>query len=478
MILRILLSLLAAGFLLTACHGGAGRIDNPRQFQSRPLEFEFPAVDRFRTANGIHVFFLEDRELPLVNITAKVGGGSLYDPEGKAGLGELFAAALRGGGAGGHPPVDFDEILEIMAANLFVDTDTHATRIDLSLRSEDLEKGLGLLADLLRRPRFDAERLDLAKKRMVESIRRRDDLLRDLARDRFRRRLYRGHPLGRETTVASVGRIGRADLVAFHKTHFRPDNVWLAVSGNVGRKELENLLEKNFGNWPAGAVGNLPPPSLPPSPEPLLLLVKRDLPQTTILMGDRGIDKDAFDLFDVQVLNFILGGGGFNSRLMREIRSDRGLAYSVYSHFQIGRRLPGLFLVACETRAPATIEVIRMIRDIIGDLRKQPPGEEELRLARESLVNSFVFAFDDSHAVVCREARLDFYGYPADYLRTYRDRIAAVTGQGVMEAARRRLDPERFTIVLVGDPEGFKSGLEELGVPVMEIPPGGGDKAE
>ncbi len=195
-------------------------------------------------------------------------------------------------------------------------------------------------------------------------------------------------------------------------------------------------------------------------------------------MGDLGIDKNAPDLFDALVLDFILGGGGFNSRLMRQIRSDRGLAYSVYSHFQVGRRLPGLFWVGCETRADATVEVIRLIHAIIEDLRENRVSESELRLAQESLINSFVFAFDDRHAVVAREARLDFYDYPADYLRTYRDRIAAVTPEGVLAAARRRLDPQRFTIVLVGDPALFDAGMETLGMPVREIPAAGGAGAK
>ncbi|NLC69967.1 MAG: insulinase family protein [Desulfuromonadaceae bacterium] len=476
--IRLLLSLLAAVFLLAGCHSGSTRISRPEQFQSQPLIFQFPAVDRFRTANGIRVFFLEDRELPLVSISAMVDGGSLVDPDGKVGLGALFAATLRSGGAGRYAPDAFDDLLEGMAANLAVATDTYATHFELSLRREDLDKGLALLDDLLRRPLLDRERLDLAKKRMAEAIRRRDDFPRELARDRFRRQVYQGHPLGREPTVASVERVSRSDLVAFHQRHFHPGNLWLAVSGDIGLEELKILLDKTFGDWPAAAFTAAAPVPPPQPPERELLLARRNLPQTTIIMGDLGIDKNAPDLFDALVLDFILGGGGFNSRLMRQIRSDRGLAYSVYSHFQVGRRLPGLFWVGCETRADATVEVIRLIHAIIEDLRENRVSESELRLAQESLINSFVFAFDDRHAVVAREARLDFYDYPADYLRTYRDRIAAVTPEGVLAAARRRLDPQRFTIVLVGDPALFDAGMETLGMPVREIPAAGGAGAK
>ena len=466
---------LAAVFLLAGCHSGAARLTDPDLFQALPLVFQFPAVERFQTANGIRVFFIEDRELPLVSISALVGGGSLADDDGKMGLGELFAATLRSGGAGAHGPDAFEDLLEAMAANLTVVTDTYATQIDLSLRREDLAKGLHVLDDLLRRPLLAEDRLDLAKKRMAEAIRRRGDFPRELARERFRRHIYQGHPLGREATEATVKRVTRVDLAAFHGRHFHPDNLWLAVSGDVGRQELGELLDQVFGSWAAAGVAPLPPPPLPQPGARALLLARRDLPQTTIIMGDLGIDKDAPDLFDALVLDFILGGGGFNSRLMRQIRSDRGLAYSVYSHFQVGRRLPGLFWVGCETRADATLEVIRLIRSIIEGLRSSPVDEAELRLAQESLINSFVFAFEDSHTVVAREARLDFYDYPEDYLRTYRDRIAAVTAPGVLAAAQRRLDPQRFTIVLVGDPGRFDAAPQTLGWPVEEF--SGGDGA-
>jgi zinc protease len=476
--IRILFSLLLAAALLTGCRSGVARIDRPQEFRSQPLVFQFPAVERFRTANGIRVFFLEDHELPLVSITAMIGGGSLEDPADKVGLGELFAATLRSGGAGDLRPDAFDDRLETLAADLDVDTSTYATQIDLSLRRADLETGLALLDDLLQRPGLATDRLDLAKKRLAEAIRRRDDFPRELAQEWFRRHIYQGHPLGMVPSVASVGRVTRSDLVAFHGRHFHPDNLWLAVSGDIGLTELKGLLDRTFGAWPAAGTAETPAAPLGQTGGPALLLARRDLPQTTIVMGDLGIDKNAPDLYDVMVLDYILGGGGFNSRLMREIRSNRGLAYSVYSHFQVGRRLPGLFWVGCETRADATAEVIRLVRSIIAEMRKTPVSAAELSLAKESLINSFVFAFDDRQDVVSRAARLDFYGYPPDFLGSYRDRIAAVTAQGVLAAAQRRLDPQHFTLVLVGDPARFDAAPETLGAPVREIPASNGAAPE
>ena len=199
------------------------------------------------------------------------------------------------------------------------------------------------------------------------------------------------------------------------------------------------------------------------------------MPQTTLLAGEVGITKDAPDLQAVRVMNWILGGGGFNSRLMREVRSNRGLAYSVYSYFQIGRKLPGPFIAGTETKSGTTLEVIRLLREQMARMRQAPVSAAELALAKESLINSFVFAFTDSHAIVSQQLRLDFYGYPADYLQRYRERVAAVTAADVLQAARDHLHPERQALVVVGNPTAFDGDPASLGLPVKTVAPAGSD---
>ncbi len=449
------------------CMAGKGVIRHPDQLQFQPLKFSFPAVERIETSNGIRVFFKEDRELPLITITAVVGGGSLEDPDDKVGLGDLFGTVLRTGGAGGFPADELDEILETMGADLGVGTDTYATTLSLSVRSADLESGMAILHDLLRAPRFAEQRLELARKKEIEGIRRRNDLPETVAHRSLGRWLYQGHPLGRESTIESVSKVTRNDLLTFHQRHFHPNNMWLAVSGDLGEKDLKNLLVKVFGDWPMAEMKPTPIPPLPEKPDSVLLLTRKDVSQTNILMGSRGIDKSAPDLAACQVMNFILGGGGFNSRLMREIRSNRGLAYSIYSYFQIGRRLPGLFLIGGETKSESTLEVVNLVREMIRQMRTTEVSGEELRLAKESLVNSFVFAFTDSHAVVARELRLDFFDYPQGYLKNYRDRIASVNVADVLAAAKRHLNPADLTIALVGDEAQFDGPPASLGLKIM-----------
>jgi zinc protease len=205
------------------------------------------------------------------------------------------------------------------------------------------------------------------------------------------------------------------------------------------------------------------------SREPKVLAGDKAVPQTTILIGELGIDKSDPDLHAVRVMNYILGGGGFNSRLMREIRSNRGLAYSVYSYYQVGRRLPGPFIAGAETKSSSTLDVVETMRRIMAEMREEPVTDAELELARESLINSFVFAFTDTHDVVTQIMRLDFYEYPEGYLESFRDRVAAVSKEDVLRVAREHLNPESQKIVLVGDRAAFDNSLEALGIPVEAV---------
>jgi zinc protease len=392
--------------------------------------------------------------------------GTIDEPEDKTGLGQLYAAALRTGGAGSRPPAELDGELERLAIDLGVDVDSYATTCEMSVQAGDLEAGLSVLADLLRRPRFDAQRMELARRQLIEQIRRQEDDPGFVAGRALRRALYGDHPLGRTPTVPGVLAVTRQDLLRLHDRHALPNELWLGISGDFDRGELKGLLEELLGDWPAGDSTSQAIPPLPAEMPARVVAVGKDLPQTTILLGERGIDKNDPDLYALRVLNYTLGGGEFNSRLMREVRSNRGLAYSVYSYFQVGRRLPGLFIAGGETRTASVVEVVELMRRLMKEITEGPVSSDELQLAKDSLINSFVFAFDNSHDIVTQIMRTDYYDYPADYLERYRERIAAVTAEQVLAAARRHLHPDSQVVVLVGDQASLE-GFEELfGLPV------------
>ncbi len=434
-----------------------------------PLEFEIPPVDRVDLPNGIRVYLLEDNELPLVEVSVMVEAGAVSVPEEKTGLHTLLATVLRTGGTASLAPMEVDEALEAMAANLSVSSDAYATTFDISLRSRDMAQGTAILAALIREPGLDAGRLALARKQAIENIRRQNDQPGSVASRALMRAIYGDHPLGRTATEQTVSGVSREDLAQFHGRFFHPDNLWIAVSGDFERQEVLALLDRLFGDWTPGGVVRSEPPAVEAAGEGRVLVASRDIPQTTILLGDLGIDKDDPDLHAVRVMNYILGGGGFNSRLVREIRSNRGLAYSVYSQFQIGRRLPGPFIAGTETKTDSTLYAVNLMREIISGMQQHPVSQAELNLARESLINSFIFGFTNTHDVVTQQMRLDFYDYPSDFLQSYREKVAAVTVEEVQRVARRHLDPQRMTIVLVGDAASFDGDPAELGLPVRRV---------
>jgi len=441
----------------------------PDQLSFPELEFDFPQVEKRQLSNGMKLYLKEDHELPLVDVTVTIAGGAIEVPLAKTGLAQLFAATLETGGAGDLSPVQLEAELEAMAAELSVGSSTYRYTVDLSLHQQDLARGVEILADLLRRPRFDDKRLDLARKQLIEQIYRQNDDPELVAARLLNEAVYPQHPFGSFPQLESVEKLSQADLRWIQEHCLQPGNVWIAVSGAVVESELVNLLENNFGDWQSD--GQLQPalPELPPAPGGRVLVADKEIPQTTIMLGHPGISKDNPDMYALRVANFILGGGGFNSRMMREIRSNRGLAYSVYSYFKIGRRLPEMFIASSETKCASTLEVVTLMRAMMQEMREEPVTEAELELAKKSLINSFVFAFRDTHSIVNQEMRLDFFGYPEDYMETYREKLATVTIEDVQRVAQKYLYPDQLQIVLVGDKGIFLESLAGFDLPVEEV---------
>lgn len=456
--------------LLSGCGSSfSGSGARPDALVFPPLEFAFPQVAVNRLDNGLRYYHLENHELPLVELTLMVEGGEIYDPREQAGLSRFFAEALATGGTTTLSPEQLEIELEQKAALLSVSSSPYCYELKMSFHRDDLSRCLEILAELLRRPRFAAERVELARKQLLDAIHSRNDNPDEIAGRLLAEAINPGHPLGVYPTIVAVEKFSRRDLVMLHQRYFQPVNFSLGVSGDVTSAELSELLERYFGDWRSDDPFVRDVPLLPQEPRGRILLVDKKLPQTTILLGHRGISKDNPDLYALQIANYILGGGGFNSRLMREIRSNQGLAYSVYSYFQVGRQLPGLFIAGSETRTAAVVKVVNIMRDQLEQLRTVPVSAKELEIAKNSLINSFVFAFENSQDIVSRRVRLDFYTYPDNYLETYRQKLAAVTRDDVLRVARTYFKPEQLQIVLVGVSAAYEDQLRDMGLPIDKV---------
>jgi predicted Zn-dependent peptidase len=443
-------------------NAAAAKPADPRTMTFPALKFEIPQCERVQLNNGMVVYLLQDHELPIVNLTAYLNAGSIYDPPGKVGLASLTGAALRSGGTLETAPDKLDRELEFMASSLESSISSESANVSLSTLTRNLDRTLALFAQLMREPVFDKSRVELARMQAIEGIRRMNDDPKGIAGRELSRAIYPDHPLSAIPTLASVNAITRQDMVDFQKRYFYPANTILAVSGDFDREKLLKSLESLFAGWP-NRTASFPTVALPvDDASPAVLHVQKEVNQSVIRMGHLGIDKNNHDLYPIKVMDFILGGG-FTSRLTQEIRSNQGLAYNVDSYFETGRRFRGPFIAETETKSETTVKAATLLRSIIAGMTLAEVSKKELNLAKDAIINSFVFGFARSDAVVNQRARLEFYGYPAGYLENYRDNIARVTRADVLRVARQYLHPGSMKLVVVGDQKKFDQPLSIFG---------------
>lgn len=460
---RLIISIL----FLTVCVATSFAADsgraNPRNMSFPELRFDIPKAERAVLECGMPVYLLRDPELPIINITAMVRAGSVYEPASLSGLASLTGGVMRSGGAAGLAPEAMDDELEFMASSVESAIGPDMGTVSLTSLTRNFNRTLRIFADVLLRPDFSEKRVDIARKHLIEGLRRQNDDPKEIAGREINRAIYAGHPLGNVPTPESANAITRQEMVDFHRRFFRVDNVILAVSGDFERSAILRELNAVFGKSPARPATVLPEI---PQPAPVFaaetIYGKKDVNQSVIRMGHLGVTKESPELYALRILDYILGGS-FTSRLTMEIRTNQGLAYNVGSHFDIGRRYTGSFIAETETKAESTARAISLMQSIIAGMTKEPITEAELKTAREYIINSFMFGFTSPASIVTQRARLEFYGYAPDYLETYRDNISRVTREDVLAAARKHLKPEAFKLVVVGDAAKFDKPLATFG---------------
>jgi len=435
-----------------------------------PVEFHPPRAERVALDNGMLIYLLEEHELPLIQMQAMIRTGSVYEPADKVGLAALTGIVMRTGGTSSISGDELDDELEFMAAGMGSGIGLDNGFASLDILKKDFDRGLALFADMLMHPAFPQEKLDLAKRQALESIRRRNDSPGGIASRRFAQRVYGpDHPFARESSVESIGRITREDLVSFHAAYYHANGVILSVSGDFEKNKMIEKIRMAFADWPSKPIAL---PSLPPIRDPFqpsVNLVEKDISQTHLRIGHLGIRQADPDFFAVTLLDDILGSGGFRSRLFKTVRTNRGLAYSVGCAFTPGILEPGMFVAYAQTKAESTDQAIAAIEGEIARIRTEPVSVEELRLSKDSFLNSFVFSFSNSAQIAARQASLEYYGFPPDYLERFRDGVVAVTGEEIQRVAQKHIHPEGMIILAVGRSDRFDQPLSKFG-PVNLIP--------
>ncbi len=416
-------------------------------------KFNAPVATRYELANGMVVFLLEDHELPIVDLSMTIRAGDIHEPAELSGINSAVASIMRSGGSKKYPGDKLDEILENRAADLSVGGGQDSGFASLSTLKDDFDKGLEILVDVLRNPEFPDEKVDLYLAQVRAGISKRNDQPGGIASREFRKHMYgKDSPYAKVVEYANLDKIDRSALSAYHAKIYHPNIFIVGVVGDFKKDEMLAKLKAVFEPWPKADVALPAVPPLPTAHEQRNLFVERPkINQTTIMMGHIvDLRRNSPDYATIQVMNEILAGG-MSARMFTEVRTKKGLAYSVGGAAQIFYNRPGLFYCHALTRNEQALETVEAIKEEIVRFRDKGITETELNEARESILNSFVFNFDSPSKIIGRQMTYEFYGYPMDFAEKLLENIKRVTVADVNRAATQYLDPEKMQLIGVGN---------------------------
>ncbi|MBZ5592972.1 MAG: insulinase family protein [Acidobacteriia bacterium] len=431
---------------------------------------KIPDVATFTLPNGMKVYLLENHELPLVRGSALVRTGNLFDPPDKVGLAGITGTVMRSGGTKDKTGDQIDEQLENIAASVESSIDESFGQASFSCLKENTDEVLGVFHDILTAPGFRQDKVDLAKTETRSGISRRNDDPHGIVEREFSDAVYgKDTPYGWREEYATIDRMSRDELVQFYQRYFFPANVMLAVIGDFSAADMKARLEKRFADWTVQQPSVPAFPSVRNKAEPgVFLATKTDVTQTFLTIGHLGGEFRDKDYPALEVMSDILGGG-FHSRLLQRVRTKLGYAYEISAFWGANYDHPGLFEISSSTKSASTADTIKVIEEEVEKIRTTEVTAEELESAKQTVANSFVFAFDTPSKTLNRMLRYDYYGYPRDFIHQYQRAIQAVTRADVLRVARERIQPKNLTIVAVGNPQEFGKPLATLGLPVASI---------
>ena len=423
---------------------------------------------RIELPNGLVIFLQEDHELPLIDGSIRIRGGSRDEPAQKVGLVQLYGDVWRTGGTKSQTGDQMDDYLESRAAKVETSGGVDATSLGWSCLKDDFDDVFKIILDLIHDPEFRADKLDLAQKQYAEAIARRNDNPGAIAARESAKLAYGpDNPYARQMEYATLEAVKRDDLLAWHKKYIHPNNMIIGVSGDFDAAAMEKKLKNAFAGLPKGPV--LPEPKIESHPaQPGYYLVnKEDVNQSNVRMVAPGTDRHNPDYFAIEVFNEVMGGG-FSSRLVQDIRTAKGLAYSVGGGIGTAFDHPGITRFVLGTKSERTIESIEALYKDVDDLKTHPITDDEIKRAKDSILNSFIFNFDTPDKVLRERMAYQFYGYPLNFLEQYRAGIEKATVADVNRVAAKYLHKDQLAVLVVGNPKDFDKPLSALG-PVKNV---------
>ncbi len=431
-------------------------------------EFHPVQPKRIQLSNGMVIFLQEDHELPLIDGVARIRGGSRAEPAQKTGLVSIYGEVWRTGGTTKRTGDQLDDLLEAHAAKVETSGGADSTSISLSCLKQDFVDVFTAFVEVMRQPAFREDKIELAKFQENTAISRRNDDINQIAGREAAKLAYGPqNPYARTAEYTTVAAITRDDLVRWHQTYVHPNNIILGLVGDFDTAQMEARLRQTFDPWPAG----------PPAKEPVLefhkakpgyyLVAKEDVNQSLIRMIDLGTTRRNPDYHAIDVFNEAFASG-FSSRLFKELRTRQGLAYSVGGGVGAAYDHPGITDFGIGTKSQTTIASIQAMYREIDDLQPHPVTTEELKRAKDYILNSFVFNYDSPSKVLRERMAYEFYHYPPDFLERFRVGIEKVKSEDVMRVPQKYIHKDQFSVLVVGNTQEFDRPLSSLG-PVTNI---------
>ena len=421
-----------------------------------PAQAAEPLGKRLVLENGMVLLLSEKHELPVVTVSMAIKAGGVVEPADKPGLASITASLLTQG-TKSRTANQISREIDFIGGSLSVSGGDDFASANLRVLKKDVGKGFDLLADVLMNPVFDQKEIDRKVKETLASIQRQKEEPEVIAGEAFTKAVFGAHPYGRtnDDVAAYLPRITKRDIQDFYSRRYGPNDCIVAIVGDVTEKETAALLRQRFADWKPAEKGD-PPHAAPPAITSLAVRkMDKNITQANIAMGQVGISRENPDFYAVVVMNYILGGGGFSSRLMDNIRDNRGLAYDVHSSFA-AQKEPGAFRVWTQTKSESANEAIAEIFKELKRIRTEPVSDKELADAKAYLTGSFPLRMDTSAKIAGILTSIEIYHLGLDYPQRYASLINGVTREDILRVAKKYIDPDHMVMVVLGNQEKIK----------------------
>ncbi|MBC8522598.1 insulinase family protein [PVC group bacterium] len=453
---------------------------HPDDIQYQEYNFTPPLASEYRheLSSGVPVYIVEDKELPLINLSLTFRGGSYLDPSNMIGVSSMMSSLLRSGGTTSMSAEELDEQFEFLAASARVNSSGETVNASLNSLSSNFDESLHLFFDMLKNPGFQQSRIDLSKDGVIERLKQRNDYPASVLRRETASILYGDSYKGRSTTQEMVAAVTAEDLRTIYKKIVNPSNLIIAVSGDFNKGEMLQTLDYIMADWPFGETVKSPL-DIDSNYDPGIYFVDQDVPQGGVRIVLRSLRQEDPDLEAATVMNYILGGGGFGSRITQTVRSDEGLAYSAGSFLMPGIYMDGLWGSGYESKSKTVMLAASLVFDEIRTIKEELVSEDDLDFARGALIEQFPSVFQSKAQTIGVFVSDEISGRDPQYWSEYKNRISAVTADDVMRVANELLTPADMAMVVVGDWGVISRGndrasskdiLEIIGGSITELP--------